>query len=352
MTLPDGRHVFAKWVPHKKADRPGLRSRRLPSLYSPFRPWLDIVLQFLRVKDDPVLFPDFVNDVLAETSETRIKTPEAHWLMARAESDWHRGDPAPKGVLFITLAADIQADRIEAGIIGWGKDRESWILDYWVFEGTPADVNSSCWKALEEKIDHEYIRIDGYNLGRPLVSMIDAGYLPDQVNHFCAQYVYSPKGFDGVYPCRGKENLSNIWKAYANDIATPMIHLHDQRLKGMIYQYLSRDPPVKGAALPIGYTHFPQGYSIDWYKQLTAEELHSEVDRRGRTKHIVTNPHQRRNEVLDVVKMNWAAVYFAYMRFFEIRNKALKLQGRNQIEADWSVFWRLWEEEEHGEEIG
>lgn len=346
MTTERGEYVAAEWRPTKKPDRPGIRSYKLPSFYSPFRSWLDIVLQFLRVKDDPILFPDFVNDVLAETSETAVKTPEAHWLMARAEDWWHPGDPPPKEVLFITLAADIQADRIEAGIVGWGKDRENWVLDYWVFPGTTEDPASACWRELEEKIAREYVRIDGTVIGRPIVSMIDAGYLQDQVNYFCAQFVYSPKAVDGVYPVVGKENLRNVWAEYANDIGTPMIHLHDQRLKRTLYSYLMREPPVRGAAIPIGYTHFPQGFSEDWYKQLTAEEMHLKVDAKGRKTYVIENVHQRRNEVLDVIKMNWGAVYFAYYKYFEIRNKALKTQGRTQIEPDWSVFWRMWEEEE------
>ncbi len=340
MDLPDGRHVYAEWIPTKKPEQPNMRSYKINALYSPFRTWLDIAIKWYQVKEDPVKFPDFVNDTWGETFEQKLKTPKPHFLMERAEP-WECGH-VPKGVLRITLAADIQADRIEAGIVGWGKDKENWMLDYWVFEGTTEDRNAPCWKALEEKITKQYVRCDGYIIGSPTVSMIDAGYLQDQVNHFCEQFYYSHQVVDGVYPCIGKENLREVWTAHPNDIETPLIHINDQLLKRTIYSYLNREAPTTEAALPMGYTHFPKTFGLEWYKQLLAEEIVIETDKYGRTKAVVTNAKQRRNEVLDVVKMNWAALYFAYERFFEILNKKRKLQKRREIEKDWSAFWGLW----------
>ena len=44
----------------------------------------------------------------------------------------------PEGVVLITLGADLQADRIEVEIVGWGRDEESWSLAYIVLPGDPA----------------------------------------------------------------------------------------------------------------------------------------------------------------------------------------------------------------------
>jgi phage terminase large subunit GpA-like protein len=330
----------AEWIPTKKPDRPGIRSYKLCSLYSPFRSWLDIALQFWRVKDDAMLFPDFVNDVLAETWEEKIATPQAHYLEARAE-DWECGH-IPDRVLFVTLAADIQADRIEAALVGWGKDKESWALNYWVFPGTTEETGSRCWRELEAVIDRDYTRADGVALGHPIVSFIDAGYLQAQVNAFCAQFVYSPRQVDGVYPVIGKENQAEIYKAHRNDIETPLLSLHDQRLKKELYSYLKREPPAKGAAYPYGYVHFPRTYGRSWYEQLTAEDYYVDRDSKGRERRVIDNRKQRRNEALDCVKMNLGALHFMCLRWYEIENKRRKAKGRKELEIDWGAFWQSW----------
>ncbi|MBE3064302.1 MAG: phage terminase large subunit family protein, partial [Spirochaetes bacterium] len=340
MDLPDGRHVYAEWIPTKKPDRPGIRSRRLPSTYSPFRSWLDVVLQFWRVKDDALLLPDFVNDVLAETWEDKIATPQPHALEARAE-EWECGY-IPKGVLFVTIAADIQADRIEAMLVGWGRDKESWALDYWSDAGTTEDTGAPCWKKLEEHIDHDYMRCDGVNLGHPIVTFVDAGYLQAQVNAFCAQFNFQSRQVDGVYPVIGKENQAEIYKAHRNDIETPLITLHDQRLKKELYSYLKRDKPVQGAAFPYGYVHFPRTFRKEWYEQLTAEDYYIDRDSKGKERRVIDNRKQKRNEVLDCYKMNLGCLHFMCLRWYELTNKARKARGRKELEIDWAGFWNSW----------
>ena len=41
----------------------------------------------------------------------------------------------PRGGLFLTAGADVQKDRIEVEITAWGRGKESWSVDYRVFEG-------------------------------------------------------------------------------------------------------------------------------------------------------------------------------------------------------------------------
>jgi phage terminase large subunit GpA-like protein len=344
MVLPDGRHVWAEWVPTKAPDRPGIRSYKWPSLYSPFRPWLDVVLQFWRVRHDPQLLPDFVNDVLAETWEESVQTPKPEGIQARAE-EWEPGY-IPRGVLFTTLAADIQADRIEAGLWGWGRNKESWALNYWVFEGTTAEINAPCWNNLEQVLTAEYTREDGVNLGTPMITFIDTRYLPNVVNNFVDRFQYHPRVVDGVYPVRGQETQTEIYKVHKNDIATPVVSIHDQRLKRELYSYLKREAPVEGAAFPYGYIHFPATYDETFYKQLTSEEFVVDRDSRGRERVRIDNIHQRRNEVLDIAKMNLGALHFACLRWFELENKRRRTKHRPEVEVDWGRFWSFFADRE------
>lgn len=341
MVLPDGRRVWAEWRATKKPDRPGLVTMKWPTLYSPFRDWLGIVLQWWRVKDDILLLPDFVNDVLAETWEETMPNPKPDSIMSRAE-EWKAGD-IPVGVLFLTLAADVQADRIEAGLVGWGKNKEAWVIDYQVFEGVTEEAGSEPWNKLGEMIDKERVRCDGLYLGTPIVSFVDAGFLQAQVNYFCSQYAYSQRSVSGVYPVVGRENLSAMYTAHRNDIETPLLHINDQRLKRELYGYLNRNKPAKGSAVPYGYIHFPCTFGKTFYDQLTAEEIYIEKDKRGKQKIVIDNRHQRRNEVLDVMKMNYGALHYMCLQWFENVNKSRRLRKRREIEIDWAMFWDQWD---------
>ena len=45
------------------------------------------------------------------------------------------GKHLPKDVAIITAGVDVQDNRLELEIVGWGKDEESWSLDYQVIYG-------------------------------------------------------------------------------------------------------------------------------------------------------------------------------------------------------------------------
>ena len=54
---------------------------------------------------------------------------------------------APDGVALITAGVDVQADRLEVEIVGWGRDEESWSIAHHVI---PGDVmRNEVWDHLE-----------------------------------------------------------------------------------------------------------------------------------------------------------------------------------------------------------
>ncbi len=111
----------------------------LNGLYSPSTTWGQLAKDFLRARKSPERMQTFTNTVLAETSQQAGATKtEAHELLARREP--YRADEIlPVGIVLITAGADLQADRIEMEIVGWGRDEESWSLAYVVLPGDPAE---------------------------------------------------------------------------------------------------------------------------------------------------------------------------------------------------------------------
>jgi hypothetical protein len=193
-------------------------------------------------------------------------------------------------------------------------------------------------------IDRNYPRLDGFDLGAPLVTFIDAGYHTAQVNYFCDQYIYDPSGraIGGVFPVEGRESMAKIYKFCSNEGATPKVALHDQKLKRLVYNYLMRERAPLGVAVPNGYIHFAHSLGKSFYIQLTNEEwvpVPGRHSKKGDQAYKIDNPKKKRNEALDVVKMNYGALYFIYHRYFEEINKRRVRKQLREIDADWNSFW-------------
>ena len=327
----------AEWVPTKKPERPGIRSYQLNAFYG-FRSWLDIILQYERVKDDPILYPDFVNDVLAECSEAKIATPEPHVLMARREN-WKSTDGhIPAGVSFLVLSCDVQADRLEASLVGIGQNVQSWVLNYWTMPGDTADLANVCWENLASKIEAEYTRIDGVIM-RPVVSFIDAGFRSDTVRAFCSQYSYTPGVIDGVYPVFGRDDYvakGRNYKIMPADTGAPEVVINDQHFKRLVYSYIEREADYKR-----GYIHFPSDLGEDYFKGLTAEDMIETTTPTGKTVYKIMNTKKRRNEPLDLQKMAYAALYFMTGEYYKAINKRRVASKKTEIPPDLDEFIRV-----------
>jgi phage terminase large subunit GpA-like protein len=332
----EGYGGHAKWIPTKKQDRPGLKSWHLNGLYG-FRSWLDIVIEFQDAKDDNHLLEDFICDTLAETWEEKIDKPDEHYLSARAESDWQRGD-VPEGVNIITIGVDVQGDRLEAQVVGWGNRKEAWSIDYHIFNGIPDEIHDECWNELDELIKKVWYKRDGTEL-RAQICLIDAPHSNASVMQFCERFPWNPRSWVGVYPTFGRATLSAIVKEHESTIKTPEILMHDQLLKQEIYVNLKRKVPAAGHSYPPGFIHFPIGYNEEYYKQLTSEEIEEIINNKGVSTFIIHNKKQRRNESLDTMKMALAGVYYIFVKYFELWNNTRKNQRRTEIKPDWNIFW-------------
>ncbi len=332
----------AEWRPSKKPDRPGLRSYHGNGMEG-FRTWIDIVIQWCKIEGDLVLLQDFVNDVLGEEYEAKIDKPDEHYLASRAETDWQRGDINER-VNVLTLGVDVHPDRLEATLIGWTERKESWAIEHYVFFGNTNDPNGECWHNLEEVIRQDYYKTNGEQIYLQ-VTLIDAPFENASVLSFCERFPYSANGWRGVYPAFGKQTLSLIVKEHDSTITIPELLVDDQKLKAEIYTNLKRKTPAAGHSYPPGFMHFPNDYTEDFYKQLTAEEVREETNNRGVTTIFISNTKQHRNEVLDNVKLALAGLYHMYLKYFKTTNAVRKARKQKEIRPDWRLFWELFEDE-------
>ena len=243
----------------------------------------------------------------------------------------------------MTLGVDVQKDRLEAMMCGWGRSRQCWVVKYWTLPGNPALKEDKCWNDLDAIIQNDYM-VDGGELMNITSTFIDQQFLTDSVNSFCEQFEYNRDMVDGVYPVLAREQMQGLVRKMDSGIGAPVIGIADQPFKKTIYDILRKRRPHGDGTFPHSYIHFSNEYGIDFYKQLLAEEYVTEKNKYGHKKTLIANIKQRRNEVLDVMKYNYANFQFIVSEFFDVENKKRRANKQREMEIDLDYFFDVLED--------
>lgn len=250
-----------EWI----AERPTVRTAgfHLNELYSPWKKWSEVVVDFLEAKGDSEQLKTWTNTSLGETFEESGEQMDNTLLYSRREEY-----PAevPQDVCVLTLGVDVQKDRIEAETVGWGADEESWNIDYSILHGDTS--KPEVWKDLFDLIQREYQHESGHTLNIASTG-IDSGYNTQMVYDFVSKMkgrrVFALKGVSGpgraiISQSRGKSGGKSRRKV---DLYTVGVDdakmLLNSRLK-----ILDEGP---------GYCHFPMDRDVEYFLQLTAEKM-------------------------------------------------------------------------------
>ena len=263
----------------------------LSSLYAPVgwsdASWPAIARDFMEAKDDPKLLKTFVNTTLAETwDEFQGDDFEDADLQARCE---RYAAEVPAGVAVLTAGADVQIDRIEVEVVGWGPGEESWSIDYAVLPGDP--TGSEIWDDLAAYLSQPWEH-ETAGVMRVSAAAIDCGYETRRVQDFCAVHRrrrwYAVKGLAGdgkpMWPRRaktGQKNQGGVYFSVGVDTA-----------KTVNWRRLQRIDPGPGML------HFPEGRDLVWFQQLVAE-VPRMTHHRGRPKRLWVPRGGARSEALD-----------------------------------------------------
>src|SRR5690606_733085 len=191
-----------RWQPTAEPMDPGARGYHLPAMIATLG---DVTLPRLVTRwltaraSGPAALMVFVTTTLAEPWEDRGARVEPHALTARLE---HYGDgiDAPAGVVVLTAGVDVQIDRFEVAVYGWGRGGEAWLVDAHTVPGDPTspDVQAALLAALDERYQHA----SGARLPIALTAL-DSGYLPDRVAYALAarrpRRILAVKGIGGRF---------------------------------------------------------------------------------------------------------------------------------------------------------
>ncbi len=273
----------------------GVAGFHISELYSPWVRWSEMVAAFLKAKRLPETLKVWVNTSLGETWKEATEGIDASGLLNRKEN-W--GRVAPAGVVVITAGVDVQGDRLEAEIIGWGAGQESWSLQYHVIHGDPAQ--NKVWEDLDKVLGQTIQRVDGGTLSVLAACVDTGGHHTQKVYEYCKRReharVYAVKGASTA----GKPLVSKFSKA--NKLRVKLFTLGTDTAKQMIYSRLKIHQPGPG------YCHFPADYPEEYFQQLTAERIQTKFIN-GHPTRIWVMPKGKRNEALDCRVYGLAALH-------------------------------------------
>lgn len=301
----------AKWIPTATPSDPLIRSYHLSGLYSPagWLSWVQVARKFLKIKGDANKEKTFINTILGETYKIKGESPEYENLYNRREL--YPVGIVPPGVYFLTMGVDVQRDRLECEVVGWGVGRESWSVDYIVLDGDT--TKDEVWAELTEVINKHFEVYDG-SLMQIARTAIDSGDNTKKVYDYCAKFSQSK-----VIPIKGSAatmdvmvrppKTINVNRAGKPIKANKVWYLGTGLLKTELYGFLGLKAKGEDDAreYPPGYCHFPQ-YGENYFMMLTAEEQVLKKDKKGYTKYEWIKKRQR-NEALDVRCYARAAAY-------------------------------------------
>jgi phage terminase large subunit GpA-like protein len=278
-------------------DRPVV-GFHINALYSPWREnWKALAQEWQEAarRHDPEKLKVFITLRLGETWEEAGDVLEGHVLKARRET-WKADVPA--GVGLLTAAVDVQNDRLEMIIKGWGAGEESWLIAYQQFFGDPG--REDIWNELDELLLTEFENEVGRKL-RVSATFIDSGgHHTEAVYRFTKtrniRRVFACKGSsEYAQPILGKFTLNNTYRVKLFTLGT-------DTAKDRIFSRLRI--PTPGA----GYVHLPEWADEEYLEQLTAEKAITKYKRgRGMVREYVKT--RARNEALDLEVYALAALY-------------------------------------------
>jgi len=269
----------------------------LSALYSPlgWKSWAQCASEFVRVKEDPFRLKTWVNTVLGETWEERGDSVEAGSLMARLEKF-----PAevPTGVGVLVAAVDVQGDRLEAVVKGYGAGEESWLVAFTQLHGDPA--RESVWHDLDRFLAQSFEHESGQKLKVECAVVDSGGAHTEHVYRYC-------KARQGrrVFPVKGGTIAGRPL------VERPSTHNRYRVKLFVLCVDTGKDSVFSRLRIPAagpGYLHLPDWVDEEYLAQLTAEKaIRKYVKGRGAVREWVKL--RERNEALDLEVYALAALH-------------------------------------------
>lgn len=291
-----------EWVARNPQSR--VKGYHLTSLCSPWVELRDLVEDWEEVnhKKNKAGLQEFVNLKLGEPWH-EDEADMNLWSKLSERREFYPLEGLPHGIRMITCGVDVQKDRIEASVFGWGRDFESFGIRHAIFYGDPKlkDV----WSALDVLLMDNFKTEDGREL-RIACTFIDSGdgTMTDTVYQYTKPRerarVFAIKGSSTQgKPLVDRPSNNNRYRAH-------LFVLGVDAGKRLVMQRLSVQD------IGPAFVHFPRGrtedvgFSDEYFQQLTAEVFTRKFEKGKLTESW--KKIRERNEALDCYVYATAAI--------------------------------------------
>lgn len=298
-----------KWI--SKNNKKDIKGFWINGLYSVWLTWREIAEEFLRVRHNTVALKTFVNTVLAEVWEDEAEKIDNIELSER-RIDLSK---IPSDCIVLTAGCDVQKDRIEVSIIGWGEGYTSWVIEHNIIYGDTTIEDT--YKDLELALQRQYEGINN-NIYSIVAACIDTGYATQAVYRFLKRN--QSRRWWGI---KGSATSSQIISrpSRRNIMNVPVYYLNVSMLKDIIFNRLN----IKEG---FGCVTFSDTLDAEYFLQLTAEQVKIRYHKGKKLREYVQI--RERNEALDCMVYATAALMILNPNLNIIKNKKHVLNNTDE----------------------
>lgn len=306
-------HMLAagRWIAAARNDGRTV-SFHFPAQYAPlgWLSWLSMARQYVKAKaaldqGDQGPMQVFYNTRLARCWNPSEETAKADQLKLRAEPYLLR--TLPRQVLVLTAAADVQGNRIEVDIYGWGESMERWVIDHQILWGSPSE--DAVWRDLDGVLRGTLLHPSGTPLPISAALIDTGGHHAQEVYNYCRtrrnRNVLAIKGASRpsqpIISTRPRKQDIN-YRGRAERLGVELWLIGTDTAKDWLAsRWLLTGGP--------GAIHFSVDLPDEFYSQLTSERRLVRYRNGHKISDWVKNKADR-NEALDLAVYNLAAAYY------------------------------------------
>ena len=274
---------------------------QINGLYSPLElSWRSIIQQFIAAKDDQHLLQVWKNNIMGEPFKSSIEISKKQ-LNKRVE-DYKIYPRLPRGVDLVTCGADFNEHHTNLEFVGWGRNFQSWGLDYVVIEKHISDP--TLWIELNDLLSRRFMHYKGKEI-TVAASALDSGYAADTVWNFVSKFqgdgrnIIAIRGTEGI----GQRIIST--KASRSEKSKfPFYQVSRHTSNETLFAWLN----VRNKE-DAGYCRFSKSYlKTNFFDELTAVSKTKVAKGRNPVGRWVKDP-SKRQEGNDVRRYAIAALY-------------------------------------------
>lgn len=254
-----------EWIAQKPDNI--VKGYHLTSLASPWVSLTDLVHEFVAAKraNDMRGLQEFINLKLGEPWREAEADREL-WQKLSDRREWYSLDTLPTGILLLTCGVDVQHDRLEASVYGFGEKWETWGVCHRIILGDTSQP--APWADLDAFLLRIFKTSDGKEM-RIGCTFIDSGdgRRTDTVYEYVSTRedgrVYAIKGQGGEsIPLINRSSTTNRYKIHLITLGV------DGGKKNLLHSLKIRD-------VGPGFHHYSRapecGHDETFLKQLTCE---------------------------------------------------------------------------------